>query len=94
MPRAGVGRPRRRPHAVIADKASSSQAIRQTLRRRGIRAMIPKRADQKANRMRRGRGPAAAPPPPPPGRRKPAHPGEPAWYRAAKGPGDAPPEAP
>lgn len=54
MPRAGVGRPRRRPDAVIADKAYSSRAIRQTLRRRGIRAVIPERADQKANRMRRG----------------------------------------
>lgn len=55
VPRAGVGRPRRRPDAVIADKAYSSRAIRQTLRRRGIRAVIPERADQKANRMRRGR---------------------------------------
>ncbi|WP_376772340.1 IS5 family transposase [Streptomyces paradoxus] len=55
VPRTGVGRPRRRPDAVIADKAYSSRAIRQTLRRRGIRAVIPERADQKANRMRRGR---------------------------------------
>ncbi|MYQ97565.1 MULTISPECIES: IS5 family transposase [unclassified Streptomyces] len=55
VPRTGVGRPRRRPDAVIADKAYSSRAIRQTLRRRGIRAVIPERADQKTNRMRRGR---------------------------------------
>jgi transposase len=55
VPRTGVGRPRRRPDAVIADKAYSSRAIRQTLRRRGIRAVIPERTDQKANRMRRGR---------------------------------------
>ncbi|SCF58643.1 Transposase DDE domain-containing protein [Streptomyces sp. DconLS] len=55
MPRTCVGRPRRRPDAVIADKAYSSRAIRQTLRRRGIRAVIPERADQKTNRMRRGR---------------------------------------
>ncbi|WJY54620.1 IS5 family transposase [Streptomyces chengbuensis] len=55
VPRTGVGRPRRRPDAVIADKAYSSRAIRQTLRRRGIRAVIPERADQRANRMRRGR---------------------------------------
>jgi len=55
VPRTGVGRPRRRPDAVIADKAYSSRAIRQTLRRRGIRAVIPERADQKANRVRRGR---------------------------------------
>ncbi|GGQ89625.1 hypothetical protein GCM10010267_60680 [Streptomyces griseorubens] len=31
------------------------RAIRRTLRRRGIRAVIPERGDQKANRMRRGR---------------------------------------
>ncbi len=54
VPRAGAGRPRRRPDVVIADKAYSSRAIRQVLRRRGIRAVIPERADQKANRMRRG----------------------------------------
>ncbi|WP_420709865.1 IS5 family transposase [Streptomyces sp. NRRL S-340] len=55
VPRTGAGRPRRRTDAVIADKAYSSRAIRQTLRRRGIRAVIPERAGQKANRMRRGR---------------------------------------
>ncbi|MCX4774675.1 IS5 family transposase [Streptomyces sp. NBC_01285] len=55
VPRTGVGRPRSRPDAVIADKAYSSRAIRQTLRRRGIRAVIPERVDQKANRVRRGR---------------------------------------
>ncbi|QKV98507.1 IS5 family transposase [Streptomyces sp. NA02536] len=54
VPRTGAGRPRRRPDAVIADKAYSSRAIRQSLRRRGIRAVIPERADQKANRVRRG----------------------------------------
>ncbi|MDG9700909.1 IS5 family transposase [Streptomyces sp. DH37] len=54
VPRTGAGRPRRRPDAVIADKAYSSQAIRQSPRRRGIRAVIPERADQKANRVRRG----------------------------------------
>lgn len=55
VPRTGVGRPRRRPDAVIADKAYSTREIRQTLRRRGIRAVIPEKADQKANRIRRGR---------------------------------------
>ncbi|WP_443041162.1 transposase [Streptomyces sp. B21-102] len=54
VPRACAGRPRRRPDAVIADKAYSSRAIRQSLRRRGIRAVIPERADQKANHLRRG----------------------------------------
>ncbi len=55
VPRTGAGRPRLRPDTVIADKAYSSRAIRQVLRRRGIRAVIPERADQKANRLRRGK---------------------------------------
>ncbi|MEU8825697.1 IS5 family transposase [Streptomyces sp. NPDC048636] len=54
VPRQTVGRPRRRPEAVIADKAYSSRAIRSGLRRRGIRAVIPERADQIAGRRRRG----------------------------------------
>ncbi|MFJ8505094.1 IS5 family transposase [Streptomyces avermitilis] len=49
------GRPRTRPDLVLADKAYSSRAIRDHLRRRGIRAVIPERADQQANRTRRGR---------------------------------------
>jgi transposase len=49
-----VGRPRRRPETVIADKAYSSRAIRSGLRRRSIRAIIPERADQVAGRRRRG----------------------------------------
>ncbi|MFJ3446567.1 IS5 family transposase [Streptomyces sp. NPDC086081] len=55
VPRTGAGRPRLRPDAVVADKAYSSRAIRQSLRGRGIRAVIPERADQKANRLRRGK---------------------------------------
>ncbi|MFF9131462.1 IS5 family transposase [Streptomyces sp. NPDC014776] len=55
VPRTGAGRPRLRPDVVVADKAYSSRAIRQSLRRRGIRAVIPERADQKANRLRRGK---------------------------------------
>ncbi len=62
VPRAGAGRPRCKPAAVIADKAYSSRAIRQVLRRRAIRAVIPERADQKTNRLRHeqvgGRPPA------------------------------------
>jgi transposase len=48
------GRPRTGPDMVLADKAYSSRQIRDHLRRRGIRAVIPERADQQANRMRRG----------------------------------------
>ncbi|MEU8720682.1 IS5 family transposase [Streptomyces antimycoticus] len=49
------GRPRTRPDMVLADKAYSSGEIRNHLRRRGIRAVIPERADQQANRRQRGR---------------------------------------
>lgn len=49
-----VGRARQRPDRVIADKGYSSKSNRQLLRRRGIRATIPERDDQKANRRRRG----------------------------------------
>ncbi|WP_399189980.1 IS5 family transposase [Streptomyces sp. WAC 04229] len=54
VPRLSAGRPRRRPETVIADKAYSSRAIRTGLRRRGIRAVIPERSDQMANRKCRG----------------------------------------
>jgi transposase len=48
------GRPRTRPDPVLADKAYSPRAIREHLRRRGIRAVIPEGADQQANRRQRG----------------------------------------
>lgn len=48
------GRPRTRPDVVLADKAYSSRAIREHLRKRGIRAVIPVPDDQKAHRKRRG----------------------------------------
>ncbi|UPZ34555.1 IS5 family transposase [Streptomyces sp. LRE541] len=48
------GRPRTRPDVVLADKAYSSRAIREHLRRRGIRAVIPAPADQRRHRLRRG----------------------------------------
>ncbi|GAA2460943.1 hypothetical protein GCM10010433_73890 [Streptomyces pulveraceus] len=48
VPRAGPGRPRRRPDAVLADKAHPSRVIRQAPRERNIRTVIPERADQKA----------------------------------------------
>jgi transposase len=55
VPRVGTGRPRRRPVRVLADKAYSSKANRAYLRRRGIRATIPQKADQAGHRRRRGR---------------------------------------
>jgi transposase len=47
----GVGRPRKRPDSVLADKAYSSKANRAALRARKIVAVIPERSDQKANRI-------------------------------------------
>ncbi|MGN2639032.1 IS5 family transposase [Nocardia takedensis] len=55
VPRLEGGPPRRHPDAVIADKAYSSAANRELLRRRGIRTVIPERADQIVHRKRRGR---------------------------------------
>jgi transposase len=49
-----LGRPRTRPGAVAADKAHSSRGNRAYLRGRGIKAVIPEKADQAANRKKRG----------------------------------------
>ncbi|CAL9624654.1 IS5 family transposase ISSan1 [Streptomyces sp. enrichment culture] len=50
-----VGRPRTRPDAVAGDKAYSSRANRAHLRKRGIKAVIPEKKDQAANRKKKGR---------------------------------------
>ncbi|MFJ8253775.1 IS5 family transposase [Streptomyces sp. NPDC094466] len=55
VPRVGSGRPRTRPDTVIADRAYSSHAIRDHLRRRNIHAVIPQPVGQIRNRQRRGR---------------------------------------
>ena len=52
--RRGKGRPRTRPGAAMGDKAYSSAANRVYLRKRGIKAVIPVKEDQKANRRKRG----------------------------------------
>lgn len=49
-----VGRPRTRPDVVAPDKAYSSRGNRSYLRRRRIKAVIPEKADQAANRRKRG----------------------------------------
>ncbi|MGX4656297.1 IS5 family transposase [Micromonospora sp. SCSIO 07396] len=54
VPRLGAGRPRTRPDRVLADKAYTSKANRRYLRRRGIAATIPSKADQDANRRKKG----------------------------------------
>ena len=48
------GRPRTRPDRVLADRAYSSRANRDWLRAHHIHATIPVKADQAANRRRRG----------------------------------------
>lgn len=52
--RIGCGRPRTRPDRVLADKAYSSRANRALLTRRGIKATIPVKDDQAANRKKKG----------------------------------------
>lgn len=54
VPRPCGGRPRTRPNRVLADKAYTSKANREHLRGRGIKATIPSKADQDANRRRKG----------------------------------------
>jgi transposase len=61
VPRPGGGRPRTRPDRVLADKAYTSRANRAYLRRRGIKATIPSKADQDA--ARRAKGSAGGRPP-------------------------------
>ena len=48
------GRPRTRPDAVAGDKAYSSRRNRSYLRKRNIRAVIPEKVDQAANRKKKG----------------------------------------
>jgi hypothetical protein len=54
VPRLGDGRPRTRPDRVLAGKAYTSLANRDYLRRRGIKATIPIKTDQAANRRKKG----------------------------------------
>ncbi|WP_406840950.1 IS5 family transposase [Streptomyces sp. AHU1] len=55
VPRTGLGRPRRRPDQVVADKAYSSRGFRAHLRRRGIANTILEKRDQQRHRHNRGR---------------------------------------
>ncbi|EDX25117.1 transposase IS4 protein, partial [Streptomyces sp. Mg1] len=49
-----VGRPRTKPGAVAGDKAYSSRGNRSYLRKRNIKAVIPEKKDQAANRKKKG----------------------------------------
>ncbi len=44
--RPGPGRPKRRPRRLVGDKGYSSRAIRQYLRRHGIRITIPRKVHE------------------------------------------------
>lgn len=48
-----AGRPRTKPGAVTGDKAYSSHGNRSYLRRRNIKAVIPEKKDQAANRKKK-----------------------------------------
>src|ERR671920_2613175 len=52
--RSGPGRPRTRPVRVLGDKAYSAASNRAYLRRRHVAATIPVKADQQANRRKKG----------------------------------------
>lgn len=54
VPRLGVGRPRKRPDRVRADKAYDSRSNRAYLRKRGIKATIPVPTDRVRNRLKHG----------------------------------------
>ncbi|MCG5447698.1 IS5 family transposase [Micromonospora hortensis] len=54
VPRPDGGRPRTQPDRVLADKAHSSRANREHLRRRGIPATLPIKVDQADNRRKKG----------------------------------------
>lgn len=49
--RRGRGRPRLRPQRVVGDKGYRSRTVRRYLRRRGIGAVIPRRADEPRQRQ-------------------------------------------
>ncbi|MFF1415747.1 IS5 family transposase [Streptomyces sp. NPDC058289] len=54
VPKLGLGRPRKKPDSIAADKAYSNGPCHQYLRRRGIRHTIPEKTDSQAARLRKG----------------------------------------
>ena len=54
VPRPGVGRPRKRPTHLVADRGYSYTTCRRLLRQRRIAHTIPERSDQQQARARRG----------------------------------------
>jgi transposase len=54
VPRLGVGRPRTRPDAVVADRAYTNGVNRRMLAGRGIKTVIPQKSNEIAARQRKG----------------------------------------
>ncbi|MFG3518302.1 IS5 family transposase [Streptomyces bobili] len=54
VPRSGLGRPRKKPDSLAADRAYSNGPVREYLRRRGVRHTIPEKTDSQAARLRKG----------------------------------------
>jgi transposase len=54
VPRAGRGRPRKRPDVVLADKAYAHPSTRRALREKGIRFTCPEKSDYRARRLAKG----------------------------------------
>ena len=54
VPRPGVGRPRKRPTHLVADRGYRYSTCRRLLRQRRIAHTIPERSDQQQARARRG----------------------------------------
>lgn len=52
--RFGLGRPRKKPNSIAADKAYSNGPCRQYLRRRAIHHTVPEKADSQTTRLREG----------------------------------------
>lgn len=61
VPRAGRGRPRKRPTSVRVDRAYGARHYRQQIQARGIRCICPERQDARQNRLRKGRRGGAPP---------------------------------
>jgi transposase len=55
VPRAGAGRPKKKPQRMIADKAYDSDPLRLRLKRRGIELIVPHRRGRKRAPTQDGR---------------------------------------
>jgi transposase len=54
VPRAGPGRPKKRPSRLRVDKAYGARQPRKLIQQRGIRCVCPEREDAKKHRLARG----------------------------------------